>query len=101
MGWRVAPGRFMMPDRRWKPAWRFQPTKKREDAFRLLDAADPAEYTIIGRRGRGFTVQVRLGNAVGTAEDKSEARAIVHAISRAFGVEPNAREPRKTGADIE
>jgi len=47
MGWRDAPGRFMTGGRDWKPPWRFQPTKRLEDAFRLLDAADPAEYSIL------------------------------------------------------
>lgn len=101
LGWRTAPGRFMMAGRGWTPAWRFQPTEKREDAFRLLDAAAPLEYSIAHRHGARFIVRVLIGDAVGAAEDSSEARAITYAIARAIGVEPEEHKSPKTGADAE
>jgi hypothetical protein len=96
MRWTVAPGRYLMENRRWKPAWRFQPTKKLEDAFRLLDAADPEEYSINARRGGAFTARVRIGGVAGEASDTSKARAITHAVARAVGLEPEDCRQSKT-----
>jgi hypothetical protein len=76
-----------MENRRWTPAWRFQPTKRLEDAFRLLDAADPEEYSINFLRGGAFTVRVRISGTTGEASDTSKARAITHAVARALGLE--------------
>jgi hypothetical protein len=98
MGWRVAPGRFMIGGRGWKPAWRFQPTERLEDAFRLLDAADPSEYSI-ARQDGVLTVRVRIGETLGEARDTSKPRAITYAVARAVGVVPDACSPPKTGAD--
>ena len=101
MGWSVAPGRFMMGNRGWKPDWKFQPTEKREDAFQLLDAAKPAEYNIAAQRDGTFTVSVRIGGTVGAAHETSEPRAIAHAVARAIGLEPTASPLPKTGVDRE
>jgi hypothetical protein len=43
MGWRVAPDRFLMGNRRWSPRWRFQPTERVKDAYRLLERAAPQD----------------------------------------------------------
>jgi hypothetical protein len=99
MRWTVAPDRYLMENRRWTPAWRFQPTKRLEDAFRLLDAADPEEYSINSRRGGAFTVRVQIGGIAGEAADTSKARAITHAVARAIGLEPEGCHPPKTGVD--
>lgn len=99
MGWDVAPDRFLMQHRRWTPAWRFQPTKRLEDAFRVLDAANPEEYSISSRRGGAFTVRVQIGGIAGEASDTCEARAIANAVARAIGLEPEACQPPKTGVD--
>jgi len=88
MGWSVGPDRFMMGNRRWIPAWRFQPTERIEDAFRVLDAADPDEYRIDSCRGGSFTVKVRIAGGVGEASEMEKARAITHAVARAIGLEP-------------
>jgi len=37
MGWRVAADRFLLGNRSWLARWRFQPCRKLEDAFRLLE----------------------------------------------------------------
>jgi hypothetical protein len=87
MRWTVAPGRYLMKNRRWTPAWRFQPTKRLEDAFRLLDAADPDDYSIYCRRGGAWTVRVQIGGIAGEASDTLKARAIAHAVARALGLE--------------
>ena len=99
MRWKVAPGRYLMENRRWTPAWRFEPTKRLEDAFRLLDAADPEEYRINSRRGGAFTVRVQIDGTAGEASGTSKARAITHAVARAIGLEPEGRRPPKTGVE--
>src|ERR1039458_6274116 len=72
MGWRVAPERFVMDGRRWIPSWRFQPLERLQDAFRLLEAANPVEYRIQRRRGSGFSVRVQLNGTAGEACETSE-----------------------------
>jgi hypothetical protein len=88
MKWGVAPDRFLMGGRRWLPRWRFQPTKSIQDAFRLLEALNPEEYIMRGRRAEEFWVRVRLHKGgVGEASNKSKACAITYAIARAIGVD--------------
>jgi hypothetical protein len=87
LGWSVGADRFLMNDRRWLPRWRFQPCRSLEDAFRLLEAAHPQEYTMRGRGADGFWVRVDLGSGVGEASDRSKARAITYAIARAVGIQ--------------
>lgn len=98
MHWRVAQGRFLMPGRVWKPAWRFQPGERLEDAFGLLDAAEASEYCI-SRRSGVVEVRVVIGGSVGEARDTSSPRAITFAVARAVGLDPTARPKPKTGAD--
>ena len=98
MRWTVHPGRYLLENRRWTPAWRFQPMKKLEDAFRLLDAADPEEYSINARRGCAFTVRVQISGIAGEASNTCKARAITHAVARAVGLEPEGSRSAKTKA---
>lgn len=95
MGWNLGPGRFLLSDRRWKPRWRFQPCRRLEDAFSLLDTLKTAEYAM-GRKGAGaFWVRVRLRKGVvGEARAKSIARAICLAVARALGIDVDLRGPR-------
>jgi hypothetical protein len=87
MGWRVAPDRFLLGNRRWKPRWRFEPNSNLEHAFELLEAANTAEYTMGRSGGEPFSVRVRLRTgAVGEAQDDSKPRAITLAIASAFGI---------------
>jgi len=84
MGWAVAPERFLVGKRRWLPRWRFQPTERLEDAFRLLEEAAPREYAM-GRHGGGaFWVEVQIGEETGHAQDLSKPRAITMAVARAL-----------------
>lgn len=99
MGWTPHPGRYSMKDRRWIPAWRFQPLKNTEDAIRLLDASDPEEYTVSARRGGAVTVRVLIRGIAGEASDASKARAITHAVARAIGLEPGDRKESKAGSE--
>ena len=65
MGWDVAPDRFLVGNRKWMPRWQFQPAEKLEDAFRLLEAAAPQEYTMGCEGQELFWVRVRNGQANG------------------------------------
>lgn len=87
MGWTVGPDRFMMGNRGWTPHWRFQPTQKLDDAFRLLEGASPEEYSISGDNKRNIRVRVRIRGATGEAHGTSKPLVITHAIARAVGVE--------------
>ena len=87
MGWEVAPDRFLMGSRRWIPRWRFRPTEKLDDAFRLLGEAAPRQYTIHCDENATFWVNVQVGASTGEARDKSKTRAITHAVARAIGIE--------------
>jgi hypothetical protein len=100
MHWGVAPDRFLVGKRSWIPRWRFQPTKSLEDAFRLLEAADPSEYSI-ARQDGVLTVRVLIGGTVGEARDASKPRAITYAVARAIGLDPLRCPLPKTGADCQ
>lgn len=86
LGWRIAPGRYLLPGRRWLPTWRFQPAKRVEDAFRLLKEAATEEYTLGSEKG-GFWARARIRGVVGEARDRSQARAIALAVACALGLE--------------
>jgi hypothetical protein len=87
MGWEVAPDRFLVGKRRWMPHWRFQPTKKLEDAFRLLEQAGPEEYAM-GRKGREqFWAWVKIGGTIGEARAGSKPQSITLAVAQALGID--------------
>jgi len=87
MGWNVAPDRFLIGNRSWIPRWRFQPLERLEDAFRLLEKAQPEHYSM-GLDGSGcFCAQIRIGGKLGVARGESKPRAITLAIARALGLE--------------
>ena len=60
MRWTVGPDRFGMGDRRWQPRWRFQPTERVADAFRLLEKAAPQEYAMGAAEHGHFRATVRI-----------------------------------------
>lgn len=87
MGWGVAPDRFLLGNRSWIPRWRFQPLERLEDAFRLLEKAQPEHYSMgLDASGR-FSVEVRIRGKLGVARDELKPRAITLAIARALGLE--------------
>jgi Phage ABA sandwich domain len=87
MGWTVGPDRFLLGNRGWMPRWRFQPTEKLDDAFRLLEEASPQEYSICGDDKGSIHVQVRINGNAGEARGASKPLAIAHAVARAVGIE--------------
>jgi hypothetical protein len=87
MGWNVAPDRFLLGNRSWIPRWRFQPLERLEDAFRLLEKAQPEHYSMGAGTDGVFSVEVRLGGRLGKARDNSKPRAITLAIARTLGLE--------------
>jgi hypothetical protein len=77
----------MRGNRSWMPRWRFQPTEKLEDAFRLLEGAAPEEYSIRGDDRGSVHVRVVIAGAAGEARETSQPLAITHALARAIGIE--------------
>lgn len=88
MRWTVCPDRFGMGGRRWQPRWRFQPTQKMGDAFRLLEKAAPQEYAMGATENGRFRAMVCVAGVAGEALESSQARALTFAIARAIGIEP-------------
>ena len=87
MRWTVCPDRFITGKRAWMPPWRFQPTERIEDAFRLLERAAPREYSIVGDDKGTFRATVRLEQTIGEAIGGSQPFALTCAIARACGIE--------------
>jgi len=87
MGWGVGPDRFTLGNRRWIAHWRFRPAERIEDAFRLLEAAAPEQYTLLGIGDGTLCVRVRIAGAVGEAQDACKPRAITLAVARALGIQ--------------
>jgi hypothetical protein len=87
LGWTVAPDRFLTGKRGWLPRWRFRPATSLEDAFRLLDAAKPQEYSMRGDGKGHFWVQARIGGGTGKADGTCKPRAITLAVARALRLE--------------
>jgi hypothetical protein len=76
MGWGVGADRFPLGQRRWMPRWRFQPEKRIEDAFRLLERLVPDECDMSAAPNGDFRVKLRVGKVEGEATEDSKARAI-------------------------
>jgi hypothetical protein len=83
----VAPDRFLTGNRGWIPRWRFRPTESLTDAFRLLEAAEPRQYTITAGEDGRFTVRIYLGKVMGQSCDSLMPRAIAYAVARAVAIE--------------
>jgi hypothetical protein len=99
MGWEIGPDRYLMGRRRWSPRWRFQPLKRLEDAFRVLNAANPDEYTIHVSRGDGCSVRVRLGRKTVEHHDASQPRAISLAIAAVMDLDVESGRSLKGRAE--
>ncbi len=87
MGWRVTPDRCIKSGCRWIPRCRFQPAQNLVDAFRLLEAGSPQEYTIYGASKGNFRVQIRNADATGDSSGTSKSRTITCAIADALGID--------------
>ena len=86
MGWRVAPDRFLVGNRRWITLSRFRPFDRVQDALRLLSAA-ATEFSLTQTADGLFTAKVRIGDRVGTASGAFDARTITMAVVRARGID--------------
>ena len=85
MGWRIGPSRILKGGRQWAPRWHFQPLRRFEHAFQLLEKLN-GTYTL-ARAGDGtYTAQVCVGDRRGTAVGESEAGAVTVALARAVGI---------------
>ncbi len=87
LSWTAAPDRYLVGNRSWIPRWRFQPLERLEDAFRLLEKAQPEHYSMGAGADGVFSVQVRICGRGGEARHESKPRAITLAIARALGLE--------------
>jgi hypothetical protein len=87
MGWRVRGDRLLMENRQWKPRWRFQPATKIPDAWRLLQKAMPEEFAVRSDASGEFCAEIRINGRMGTATDKSQAKAITYAVARALNLD--------------
>jgi hypothetical protein len=85
MRWRPTPNRFLTGKGSWKPKWKFQPTRRLEDALELLDAAG-AEYDVRTVATGGYTVRLRIDGVVTEATGQSKPEAITVALARALGI---------------
>jgi hypothetical protein len=99
MAWRVGPERFLVGNRRWLPRWRFQPTERVKDAYRLLERAAPQEYSMDRGQDGLFWVKVCIAGATGEAQESTQARAVTFAVARAIGLDPEGRNDPKTEVD--
>jgi hypothetical protein len=99
MAWRVGSERFLVGNRRWLPRWRFQPTERVKDAYRLLERAAPQEYSMDRAQDGRFWVKVRIAGATGEAQESTQARAVTFAVARAIGLDPEGRNDPKTGVE--
>jgi hypothetical protein len=90
MGWTVAPDRFLTGKRGWTPRWKFQPFKRLDHAFRLLDQLAPEKFTMGATEDGCFWAKVRVAGTTGEAHESSKAMAITFAVARALGIDVEA-----------
>jgi hypothetical protein len=57
-----------------------------QDAFRVLLAAEPSEYTMRGGNGKSSWARVRIDGPSGEASASSMPTAVCLAIARAIGI---------------
>lgn len=89
MHWRLAPGRYLKPDRGWTSRSSFRPLIDVNDAFRVLDAVTD-DYSILGTPGGRFAVCVRAAGRTGQVVGECKARTICLAIAQALGIDVEA-----------
>jgi hypothetical protein len=92
LGWKTAPNRYIVGNRKWLPTWRFQPTKNIADAFRVLDAADVVEYVLRADRNGIYRVKVWTRRASAEASGPSLPLTICIAIARVLHIDLEARD---------
>jgi hypothetical protein len=90
LGWKTAPNRYLISNRRWLPRWRFQPTEKIADAFQLLEADEVADYVLHVDCHDVCWVKVRTNVASAEASGSSLPLTICIAVARAYDIEMEA-----------
>jgi hypothetical protein len=91
--WRVTPDRFLTGKRGWLPRWKFQPVQKLADAIRLMEAANPEEYSLSAGAKGGFCARVIISGTTAEAHANTKPLAICLAVSAALGIEVEQRSP--------
>lgn len=90
MRWSVGPDRFLLGHRSWIRRAQFEPTKRIEHAFRLLEKAAPQCWTMTLHEDGALSVQVQICGRVSEARHLSKPLAITVAVARAFDIEVNS-----------
>ena len=89
LDWRTTPERFLLGGRRWKPRWKFRPTKNVNDAAVLVEALSPQSYVVETDSSGVHFVKILIGNRAVHGKDKSKPLAICRAVAAAVGIEVN------------
>src|SRR5580693_5422407 len=92
LGWKIAPNRYVLGNRKWLPRWRFQPAKNIADSFRVLEAAGVEEYVLHCGLNGLYRVQLRTRHASAEAAGPSLPLAICLAIARVHHIDLEARD---------
>jgi hypothetical protein len=85
MGWVAGPNRFLTGNRGWRSRRQFQPLKRVEHAFQLLEKA-AAIYTLAKSADGTLSAVVCIAGRRGSASCKSDAATITLAIAKAIGL---------------
>src|SRR6202034_1799064 len=91
LGWRKAPGRYILTGRSWISESRFRPLTDIRDAFRVLEAVT-SDYSLLANPS-GFTACVRVAGRTGKAIGGPKARAISPAVARPIGLLVQEADP--------
>ncbi len=87
LGWTVTPERFMTGGGSWIPRWRFQPFDRLPDALRLLARLGPNEFSVKQLTKNDHQARVTVGTQTGEARERTAAKALATAITRALRME--------------
>jgi hypothetical protein len=85
MHWRLAPGRYLKPDRGWTSRSGFRPLVNLKDAFQALESVT-TDYSLDSKPGGIYTVQLRFEGRLAQGAGESKARAICLALADALGI---------------
>jgi len=86
MRWRLAPGRYLKPDRGWTSRSGFRPLVDLKDAFQALESVTK-DYSMDSRPDGIYTVHLRYEGRRAQGAGKSKARAICLALAGALGID--------------
>jgi hypothetical protein len=87
MHWRLAPGRYLKPDRGWTSRSGFCPLVDLKDAFQALESVTK-DYSLDSRPSGIYTVRLRFEGRLAQGAGATKARAICLALADALGIDP-------------